>query len=144
VVANPPLAKQLSGVVSQTNTIDGDGGGFGILAAHLSSDDLVAFADGLEPRDGGGWEATVLPQGMTEVDLPGPARPESELLESSWDSADAHYELFTYEGGAATFHSCAPASTPTACSPPWKGSCRPTRRAGKPSSTRRPVPPTEP
>jgi hypothetical protein len=72
-------------------------------STHLSSDDLVAFADGLEPRDGGGWDATVHPRCVTEVDLSGPARPVSELLESRWDSPDAHYELFTYEGGAPTF-----------------------------------------
>lgn len=79
-------------------------GGIYVIAVHLTVDDVVAFASGLEPRDGGGWDATALPQGLAEVTEEEPPLPPSEHTELSYTGPDgANYELFVNPGGQAVF-----------------------------------------
>ena len=78
--------------------------GFYLVAAHLTIEDVVAFAEGLEPRDGGGWNATVLPRGLVEVTEDDPPLPPADRSELSYTGSDrANYELFVDPGGQAEF-----------------------------------------
>jgi hypothetical protein len=78
--------------------------GFLVVAAHLALEDVVAFVDGLAPRDGGGWDATVLPRGLVEVTEEDPPLPAAERSEMSYTGTDGDtYELFVDPGGQAVF-----------------------------------------
>jgi hypothetical protein len=75
---------------------------FHIYATKLGRDDLIAFADGLEPRAGGGWDATVLPEGLAEVDVEADAQPASEHAEWIYANADGTgYQFLVDPGGAS-------------------------------------------
>lgn len=79
-----------------------------VVAANLEVDEVVAFADGLQPRSGGGWEASVLPRGLAEVTEDAAPTPAAEHLELSYTGPDgANYELFVNPGGQAVFESWA-------------------------------------
>jgi hypothetical protein len=90
-----------------TLTSAAEGGAY-VIAAHLDVDDVVAFADGLQPRTEGGWDATVLPEGLVEVTEVEPDQPAAEHLELEYTRTDgAHYEMFVNPGGQAVFESWA-------------------------------------
>jgi hypothetical protein len=76
--------------------------GFHLYASKLSHDDLIAFADGLEPRAGGGWDATVLPQGLAEVAVEADAQPASEHAEWTYVRDDGTGFQFLVDPGGAS------------------------------------------
>jgi hypothetical protein len=75
---------------------------FHVYATKLGRDDLIAFADGLEPRAGGGWDATVLPAGLAEVDVEADAQPASEHAEWMYVDADGTGFQFVVDPGGAS------------------------------------------
>lgn len=82
-----------------------DDEGFYLVAVNMSADDVVAFAEGLRPRDDGeGWDATELPRGLREISLDDEATSGEIYAEWSYTGPlDANYELFVNPGGAAVF-----------------------------------------